>query len=289
MIVDSENNSQILPTTINQTTNSTSTICPHIQEQQPNIIHLVVVDDECHLQQIHLSENLDRSAPSSRQDSTDGHLYSCSTMTTPSQENLLECTGGSCDPLFGSQSDQHSLAESTMMEDHLGQSHHLNSLVNELADDENDIGDGGDGSGSQHTMEQTDEHDHQSAEDECDWNNENLQGYDQSSYEQSDYDQQANYEHTDYDQLTYDQSTNSYDQASPNEINEYIDNKSSKEMYKAAAKKWGITCKMSDQCRCMECQSHYFDCEYEDVSIKKNVENQTFYHRIKLNLNFSVE
>ncbi len=53
---------------------------------------------------------------------------------------------------------------------------------------------------------------------------------------------------------------------SPNEINEYIDNKSSKEMYKAAAKEWGISCKMSDGCRCMECQSHYFDCEYDDVS-----------------------
>lgn len=48
---------------------------------------------------------------------------------------------------------------------------------------------------------------------------------------------------------------------------EYIDNKSSKEMYKAAAKQWGITCKMSEQCRCMDCQSHYFDCEYDDVSL----------------------
>lgn len=54
-----------------------------------------------------------------------------------------------------------------------------------------------------------------------------------------------------------------------NEINEYIDNKSSKEMYKAAAKEWGISCKMSDGCRCMECQGHYFDCEYDDVS--KNI------------------
>lgn len=48
---------------------------------------------------------------------------------------------------------------------------------------------------------------------------------------------------------------------------EYIDNKSSKEMYKAAAKQWGITCKMSEQCRCMDCQSHYFDCEFDDVSL----------------------
>jgi len=46
-----------------------------------------------------------------------------------------------------------------------------------------------------------------------------------------------------------------------------INNKSSKELYKAVAKQWGITCKMSDQCRCMDCQSHYFDCEYEEVGI----------------------
>lgn len=42
--------------------------------------------------------------------------------------------------------------------------------------------------------------------------------------------------------------------------------KSSKEMYKAVAKECGITCKMSDQCRCLDCQSRYFDCEYEQVS-----------------------
>lgn len=44
-----------------------------------------------------------------------------------------------------------------------------------------------------------------------------------------------------------------------------INNKSTKEIYKAVAKQWGITCKMSEQCRCMECQSNYFDCEYEEV------------------------
>lgn len=42
--------------------------------------------------------------------------------------------------------------------------------------------------------------------------------------------------------------------------------KSSKEMYKAVAKECGITCKMSDQCRCYDCQSRYFDCEYEQVN-----------------------
>lgn len=30
--------------------------------------------------------------------------------------------------------------------------------------------------------------------------------------------------------------------------------KSSKEFYKAMAKQWGITCKMSDHCRCLDCQ-----------------------------------
>ncbi|XP_049546101.1 uncharacterized protein LOC125957446 isoform X3 [Anopheles darlingi] len=39
--------------------------------------------------------------------------------------------------------------------------------------------------------------------------------------------------------------------------------KSSKQLYKAMAKECGITCKMSDQCRCLDCQSRYFDCEYD--------------------------
>ncbi|XP_053997573.1 uncharacterized protein LOC128886583 [Hylaeus anthracinus] len=39
--------------------------------------------------------------------------------------------------------------------------------------------------------------------------------------------------------------------------------KSSKQFYRAMAKQWGITCKMSDHCRCLDCQSRYFDCEYE--------------------------
>ncbi|XP_073981754.1 uncharacterized protein isoform X2 [Rhodnius prolixus] len=42
-----------------------------------------------------------------------------------------------------------------------------------------------------------------------------------------------------------------------------IVHKSSKELYKALAAQWGITCKMSDHCRCYDCQSHYFDCEYD--------------------------
>ncbi|XP_054088774.1 uncharacterized protein LOC105217800 isoform X2 [Zeugodacus cucurbitae] len=50
---------------------------------------------------------------------------------------------------------------------------------------------------------------------------------------------------------------------------EIISNKSSKEIYKDLAKQWGITCKMSDTCRCMECQGHYFDCEYDDNEHQK--------------------
>lgn len=45
--------------------------------------------------------------------------------------------------------------------------------------------------------------------------------------------------------------------------------KSSKELYRAVAKQFGITCKMSDQCRCFDCQSHYFDCEYEQNEQEK--------------------
>ncbi|XP_051169567.1 uncharacterized protein LOC127286942 [Leptopilina boulardi] len=42
-----------------------------------------------------------------------------------------------------------------------------------------------------------------------------------------------------------------------------LHNKSSKELYKAVAKQWGLTCKMSDHCRCFDCQSRYFDCDFE--------------------------
>lgn len=44
-----------------------------------------------------------------------------------------------------------------------------------------------------------------------------------------------------------------------------INNKSSKKIYKAVAKEWGITCKMSEQCRCIDCQGNYFDCEFDEV------------------------
>lgn len=39
--------------------------------------------------------------------------------------------------------------------------------------------------------------------------------------------------------------------------------------FRAVAKQFGITCKMSDHCRCYDCQSHYFDCEYEQNEQEK--------------------
>ncbi|XP_023246316.1 uncharacterized protein LOC106642965 [Copidosoma floridanum] len=50
---------------------------------------------------------------------------------------------------------------------------------------------------------------------------------------------------------------------SKNTAAEIMPYKSSKEFYKAMAKQWGITCKMSDTCRCLDCQSRYFECSYE--------------------------
>ncbi|KAH8261106.1 hypothetical protein KR044_003561 [Drosophila immigrans] len=50
---------------------------------------------------------------------------------------------------------------------------------------------------------------------------------------------------------------------------EMMSNKTSKEIYKDLAKQWGITCKMSESCRCMDCQSHYFDCDYDDNEHQK--------------------
>ncbi|XP_014246074.1 uncharacterized protein LOC106664660 isoform X2 [Cimex lectularius] len=39
--------------------------------------------------------------------------------------------------------------------------------------------------------------------------------------------------------------------------------KSTKKLYRALAAQWGITCRMSDHCPCLDCQGHYFDCEYD--------------------------
>lgn len=54
-------------------------------------------------------------------------------------------------------------------------------------------------------------------------------------------------------------------------LNTIIGNKSSKKIYKAVAKEWGITCKMSEQCRCLDCQGNYFDCEFDEVNFPSNI------------------
>lgn len=45
----------------------------------------------------------------------------------------------------------------------------------------------------------------------------------------------------------------------PREVKaQQILHKSSKELYRAVAAQWGITCKMSDHCRCLDCQVLFF-------------------------------
>ncbi|XP_065335568.1 uncharacterized protein LOC135936614 [Cloeon dipterum] len=48
-----------------------------------------------------------------------------------------------------------------------------------------------------------------------------------------------------------------------------IQHKSSKALYRAVAAQWGLTCKMSDKCRCLDCQGRYFDCEFEQSEQEK--------------------
>ncbi|CAO1344066.1 unnamed protein product [Diamesa tonsa] len=45
--------------------------------------------------------------------------------------------------------------------------------------------------------------------------------------------------------------------------NFFSQRKSSKELYREAAKLLGIACSLTDNCRCIECQSRYFDCDDE--------------------------
>jgi hypothetical protein len=71
----------------------------------------------------------------------------------------------------------------------------------------------------------------------------------------------------DYSDVEYvDQYTDSYQMDDqPEQKRPEILYKSSKELYKAVAKECGISCKMSDNCKCLDCQSRYFDCEYDQV------------------------
>lgn len=63
-----------------------------------------------------------------------------------------------------------------------------------------------------------------------------------------------------------DQCDSHNQQIIPNTI---ISNKSTKKIYKEVAKQWGITCQMSEQCRCMDCQGQYFHCDYQDQEVNQ--------------------
>ncbi|XP_058466365.1 uncharacterized protein LOC131439413 [Malaya genurostris] len=147
-----------------------------------------------------------------KQESVDSSLYSCSSATSPSQENLLMCTG-SCDPLF-----------STSNQEQMGQ------LVEEMEDMH-----------IEETCLSADNHDDDSYSDEC---------------------------HS-YDAHAYEGTSAASIPTQPEIKGPEILYKSSKQLYKAVAKECGITCKMSDQCRCLDCQSRYFDCEYDQNENEK--------------------
>jgi len=63
-------------------------------------------------------------------------------------------------------------------------------------------------------------------------------------------------------------------QSNGSPVRQEIFHKSSKEFYKAVAAQWGITCKMSDHCRCLDCQ---VKCDFQK-NIKINIST--------LNLNY---
>ncbi|XP_076243665.1 uncharacterized protein LOC143184936 [Calliopsis andreniformis] len=75
--------------------------------------------------------------------------------------------------------------------------------------------------------------------------------------------EQTRLEHAAEAQKQEGEKTNDNEERETKTIAPKILHKSSKEFYRAMAKQWGITCKMSDHCRCLDCQSRYFDCEYD--------------------------
>ncbi|GAB0090341.1 hypothetical protein DMENIID0001_050670 [Sergentomyia squamirostris] len=140
-------------------------------------------------------------------ESLDSPIYSCSTMTTPSQENLLSCPS-SCDPLCS-----HPSCPGTQ--------------------DGQDVQ-----QGECHSVDLSEEEENNS---EAEWNSHEHQ-------------QQQIRVHM--------------PPMSPR-TPEILSNKSSKELYKAVAKQYGITCEMSSSCKCLECACNYFDCEYEENEHQK--------------------
>lgn len=165
----------------------------------------------CHEQQYCDHQEATPSA-TRKQESVDSSMYSCSSATSPSQENLLGCTG-SCDPLYN-MSAQEPMGELTEEMENMN---------------------------IEETCLSTENPDNNSFTDDCN-------SYDAQAYE----------------------GTSTAALRMPQEIKgPEILYKSSKQLYKAVAKECGITCKMSDQCRCLDCQSRYFDCEYDQNENEK--------------------
>ncbi|XP_055529447.1 uncharacterized protein LOC129721189 [Wyeomyia smithii] len=158
------------------------------------------------------SQQQETPSATRKQESVDSSLYSCSSTTSPSQENLLGCTG-SCDPLY-------TMVNQQQME--------------QLAEEMEDMH-------IEETCLSTENLDNNSFADEC-------HSYNSHAFEGSSTASMMVQHEIRGPEILY---------------------KSSKQLYKAVAKECGITCKMSDQCRCLDCQSRYFDCEYDQNENEK--------------------
>ncbi|XP_055606888.1 uncharacterized protein LOC129754703 [Uranotaenia lowii] len=212
--LDKENNKTstlnlVIPTSFEMLGGNNASTMP--ADQQSNS-----AGSEQQQQQSHQQQQQSTPGTTRKQDSIDSSLYSCSSATSPSQENLLGCTG-SCDPLFSMAAQEHMEELAEELEDM-----HIEETclsVDNLGPDSN------------------------SYSDEC-------HSYDAQAYE----------------------GTSTGAAAAPKPVVQpgpEILYKSSKQLYKAVAKECGITCKMSDQCRCLDCQSRYFDCEYDQNENEK--------------------
>lgn len=69
-------------------------------------------------------------------------------------------------------------------------------------------------------------------------------------------------------------------QSNGSPVRQEVFHKSSKEFYKAVAAQWGITCKMSDHCRCLECQVNQIYHFYKILIHTTSLYKMSFYHNI---------
>ncbi|XP_055380029.1 GATA zinc finger domain-containing protein 14 [Condylostylus longicornis] len=235
-----------------------------------------------------------------RKESIDSTEYLISTMTgTPpsSQENLLlnsnddECTG-SCEPLFhASTSSGASISPSLLTsnnrqhskDERYHQEHEQNHLQQQQHDEheqnddnviegvilDNDIDENSYDNMHSHQY-CTGENDQECPSYIAEMNElKNSNRNNEDNYSNSgNYVQNSYYDDEDNDN-NWDSNQQNLESISHEQLQHFISNKSSKKIYKAVAKQWGITCKMSDQCRCMDCQSNYFDCEYDQNEHQK--------------------